>query len=291
MTGREAPPWLAAMQERFGAVIRTPLDRSSGTLRATTGAYDPAALAEAADGPRRAAAERLAIYNRQYWFRLFGVLQTAFPLTARLLGHWFFNEHSARFLLAHPPRHWDLDRAPDGFEDFLGESLGEDARRDLLLDAARLDAAWRRVFRAPAVAPFQPSASDAARLLDARLEASPATAIVVERWPLLALRSVAAAAKGEARVAAPDPLPEPRWWVLIREATGIRQLALEAREGELLALLRSYTVREALARVEAACPEAERAALPAGAQRWLAQGVARGLWTGISAPDQGVMQV
>lgn len=291
MTGRDAPAWLAEMQWRFGAVIRTPLDRGSGTLRAATEAYGPDALAEAVDGPRRAAGERLAIYNRQYWFRLFGVMQTAFPLTSRLIGHWHFNGHAARFLLDHPPRHWDLDRAPDGFEDLLGGWLGDDPRRDLLIDAARLDAAWRRIFRAPAVAPFQPAASDAARLLDARLEPSPATALVMERWPLLALRSEAAAARGEARVAAPERLSSPRWWVLVREATGIRQLGLEARESELLALLRTHTVREALARLEAACPEAERGALPANAQRWLAQGVARGLWAGLSAPGQGSTQV
>ncbi len=284
MSGREPPPWLAEMQARFGAVIRTPLDRSTNTLRATPAAYDPGALAEAMDGPRAVAADRLAVYNRQYWFRLFGVLQTAFPLTSRLLGHWHFNEHSARFLLAHPPRHWDLDRAPDGFEDFLADSLGEHAHRDVLLDAAQLDAAWRVIFRAPATAPFVPSAADAARLLDARLQTSPATAIVVERHALLALRGVAAAARGETRVAVPERLAQPRWWVLVREVAGIRQLTLEAREAELLLLLRDYTVREALARLEAGCSEAERATLPGSTQRWLAQGVARGMWTGL-APD------
>lgn len=285
MTGRAPPPWLAEMQARFGAVIRTPLDRSTNTLRATPEAYDPGALAEAMDGPRAVAADRLAVYNRQYWFRLFGVMQTAFPLTSRLLGHWHFNEHSGRFLLAHPPRHWDLDHAPDGFERFFADSLGEHPHRDVLLDAAQLDAAWRVIFRAPATVPFQPSAADAARLLDARLEGSPATAIVVERWPLLALRSVAAAARGEARVGVPERLAQPRWWALVREVAGIRQLTLEAREAELLMLLREYPVREALARLEAGCSEAERVALPGNAQRWLAQGVARGMWTGLAPGD------
>ena len=88
MTARSAPDWLVELQGRFGAVIRTPLDRSSGALRATVSANAPAALDDSLDGPRRPAAERLAVYNRQYWFRLFGVMQTAFPLTARLLGHW-----------------------------------------------------------------------------------------------------------------------------------------------------------------------------------------------------------
>jgi hypothetical protein len=296
VTHRSAPDWLVELQARFGAVLRTPLDRSTGTLRATVAAYAPAALDDARDGPRRPAAERLAVYNRQYWFRLFGVMQTAFPLTARLLGYWRFNDYAARFLLAHPPRDWDLDRAPDGFEDSLDGALGTGDASDALREASRIDAAWRRLFHAPATAPFRPTAEDAARLLDARLVPSPAVAVVVERWPLLELKAALAGAPGELPVALPPRLPDARWWALVREPNGIRHVALDAREGELLALLRRHTVRDALARLEATCSDAERASLPVNAQRWLARGVARGVWCGLATePDtedaQGVTHV
>lgn len=278
----DAPAWLAELQAHFGAVLRTPLDRSTGTLRATPALYDRGTLDEAVDGPRAPAAERLAVYNRQYWFRLFGVMQTAFPLTARLLGHWHFNEHSAAFLLAHPPHHWDIDRAPDGFDDHLAASYGPDELRDPLVEAARIDAAWRALFRAPATAAFAPSAADAARLLDARLVPSPAVAVVSERWPLLELKRSLTASRGESAVPLPPPLPGPRWWALVREAAGVRHVALEAREGELLALLRERTVRDALATLEARCDDDERATLPANARRWLARSVERGCWSGLS---------
>jgi hypothetical protein len=278
----DAPAWLAELQRSFGAVLRTPLDRSTGTLRATPSLYDRGALDEALDGPRAPAAERLAVYNRQYWFRLFGVMQTAYPLTSRLLGHWRFNEHSAAFLLAHPPRHWDIDRAPDGLDDFLAATLPDDERRDALVEAARIDAAWRALFRAPALPPFAPSAADAARLLDARLLPSPAVALVSERWPLIELKRALASDRGESAVPLPPPLPAARWWALVRESAGIRHVALEAREGELLALLRERPVREALAALEARCGDDERAALPADARRWLARGVERGQWSGLS---------
>ena len=291
MSGRDAPPWLAALQGRFGEALRTPLDRSAGRLRATPDAYDPGAVADVVDGPRAAAAERLAVYNRQYWFRLFGVVQTAFPLTARLLGHWHLNDHAGRFFLAHPPRGWDVDRAPDGFEDFLQGSLGEHPAREALLEAARLAAAWRALFRAPAVAPFAPDPSDAARLPDARLAPSPAAAVFVERWPLLALKRALAAAPGESAVPLPARLPQPRAWALLRESAGIRHLALEPREAELLVLLRRHTVRDALAALEASCPEAERSSLPGDARRWLAQGVARGMWVGLVDEAHGTTQV
>src|SRR6185436_18864497 len=102
-------------------MLRTPLDRSSGTLSATPSAYDP--LVRAVDGPRGSASERLAVYNRQYWFRLFRVMQGCFPLTTRLLGHWTFNGHAGRFLLEHAPHGWDIEQASEGFVTWLATSL------------------------------------------------------------------------------------------------------------------------------------------------------------------------
>lgn len=293
MKARPAPEWLAELQSGFGAVLRTPLDRSTGTLRATPSAYDPDTLRAIVDGPSGRAEEHLAVYNRQYWFRLFGVFQTAFPLTSRLFGHWHFNGHVTRFLLAHPPGHWDLDRAPDGFEVFLAEALGDVEPREVLLDAACLDVTWRALFRAPVTAPFQPRAEDAPRLLDSRLVPSPAVAVLVDRWALLELKASLARSGGESAVPLPAALEQPRSWALVREATGIRHLSLAPREGELLLLLRRHTIGDALAALESACPEQERPALPGQAQRWLARSVERGFWAGLTTEGeaQGMTQV
>lgn len=283
MSTTSAPDWLAALQDRFGAVLRTPLDRATGTLTADLRAYDPDAVRDARDAHNAAAAERLAVYNRQYWFRLLGVMQTAFPLAARLLGHWHFNDHAARFLRAHPPHHWALDRVPDGFAPFLAEALdARDPTRDVLVEAAHIDTSWRSLFRAPAVAPFRPTAADAARLLDARLAPSPATALVAEHFPLLELRAEIVSTPGEAPIPAPARLSQPRWWMLVREPDGVRQLPLAPLEGELLALLARHPVGDALARLEATCTDAERAELPSHAQRWLARSVERGFWEGFA---------
>jgi len=281
MSGKPAPAWLAELQAHFGAALRTPLDRSTGTLRATPELYDAEVLAEIVDSARAHSADRLAVYNRQYWFRLFGVLQTAYPLTVRLLGHWRFNDFAARFLRVHPPRDWDLDRAPDGFDTFLVDALADEPARDALLEAAQLDSAWRAIFRAPATSPFAPSPEDAARLLDAYLEPSPASAIVVEHWPLIALKRALASTAGEAPMPLPPRSRDSRAWLLVREPLGIRQHALESRECQLLLLLQAHTVRDALGALEALCGDTERAALPAQTQRWLAQSVARGCRNGI----------
>jgi hypothetical protein len=153
-----SPAWLAELQQRFGVTVMTPLDRKTGTLRAVPANYDPQLREDIAPGQTLSSADRLAVYNRQYWFRLFGVLQSAYPLTTRLLGHWSFNDWATQFLSAHPPRGWDIDSVADGFDEFLGSipsaqsfSLpnGASLPTEALLEGARIDAAYRRVFLAP----------------------------------------------------------------------------------------------------------------------------------------------
>jgi hypothetical protein len=291
---RPAPAWLEDFQARVGAVIRAPLDRSTGTLRATTAAYDP--LVDARDAHNATALDRLAVYNRQYWFRLFGVLQSAFPLSARLLGHWTFNDYAARFLRAHPPRSWDIDHAPDGFESWLAEAVEHSGAaidrssvvvaREALIEAANFDAAWREVFRAPETVPYRPSEQDAARLADARLLPLPAMLLVEEHWPLFELRRSALDDAGETAVALPPRLAHGRWSALVRHPGGIARVPLETREAELLVLLRSHSVREALGRLEDACTPEERTELPGLARAWLARSVQLDFWGGIAFDEE-----
>lgn len=271
---KPAPAWLADVQARFGAAIRTPLDRSSGTLAATPAAYDAALAADTCPA-------RLAVYNRQYWFRLLDLMHGAFPLTARVLGAWHFNDHAARFLRETPPRGWDLDRATDGFVAFFTASTAAEPDCDLLVQSARIDAAWSQVFRAPQPLPFRPTPEDAARLLDLQLVQSHAVVVVEENAPLLDLRRRLLQLSGESRVPLPARHAEPRFAALMARDSGTLQLALEPLEARLLALLCAHTVREALARLEHACAADERAQLPAKTHAWLGRGVQQGFWSGL----------
>ena len=277
-------------------MLRTPLARETGTLRATSLAYDHELLQLAVAGPRLAASERLAIYNRQYWFRLFSVFHGAFPLTTRLLSHFTFNGYVARFLQAHPPKAWDIESALLGFDEFLRQALPAgaapiDGRRAgveslAVVQAARIDAAFHRVFRAPAVEPFHPGAEHAEQLLVSRLLASPAAAVVEEHWPLCELRRTIATEAGEAAVALPPKLDQARSWLLLRAGMKLSLLALEPREAELLRLLERHSVGAALEQLEQACSLDERATLPASTQRWLARSVTLGAWVGLEATDR-----
>lgn len=275
-------------------MLRTPLARATGTLRAATSAYPPALLAQAKPGRELDQAERLAVYNRQYWFRLFTLLQGAFPLTAQLIGLWRFNELASDFLIARPPRGWDLGQVGDGFADFLSRALPDtelevqatqgSLPRAALVEAARIDTAYRDVFGAPAVTPYAPAFDDAARLLQGTLRLSPAVALLTESWPLCELRRRTLEPRTfHGSLALGPRLAAPRSWLLGRDGLTLGLLPLEPREAQLLRLLVQHPVGTALARLEAACADSdsERQRLPELVQTWLARSVGRGIWAGL----------
>jgi hypothetical protein len=280
---REGPAWLAEFQALFGDTIRTPLERSSGTLRAQLTAYDARLVAEAADGPATNGASRLAVYNRQYWFRLFDVLQSVFPLTSRLMGYGSFNDYAARFLLVHPPGGWNLDRVAAGFDGFLAGTLerGDADERRALVECARIDAAWHDALSGARWPPFRPSLADAARLLDAHLVPSPALRIVEEHRPLVEVRRRLFHDPGASPIELPPALERSRWWAILGTGDGVALVPLEAREAELLTELGERSVRAALSYIERACTPEERALLPERARAWLARSVEHDFWIGI----------
>ncbi len=277
---RPAPGWLADFQAAFGTMLRTPLDRASGTLTAAVAQYDPHLCAQALDGPLVSGAERLAVYNRQYWFRLLSVLHSGFPLTARLMGYWELNAVASKYLLAHPPRGWDIEQIADGFPAFFEDALGESepALRLALIESVRIDAAYREVFRAASLPPYRPSASEAADLLGGHLAAHPALRLVEEHRALLALRTTLLGSSNRATAELPPLLARPQAWAIVRREAGIAHIPLEAREAELIMLLGKHAVGEALERLESSCPVQERGNLPEQVRVWLARSIQLGFW-------------
>ena len=280
MSDPETLAWLADLQARFGAMLRTPLARASGALRAPTNAYDAQLCADVQPAPQTDERERLAVYHRQYWYRLFTVLQNEYPLTARLLGMWRFNELAARYLVAHPPSHFDLQAVARQLVPFLAstcESTYGGVPSAAILGAATLDHAFARVFLAPEVTPLDPKTL-ARSLGAARLRLSPAVALFVEHWPLVALRRRALDEPGEHALPLPSELATAQHWAIFRTDKGHGLASLEPRAHRLFTLLAERPFTEALALLESGCTEAERAALPARVQSWLAQSMRLGFW-------------
>ncbi len=96
-------------------------------------------------GPLLKAEQRFGIYNQQYWWRFFVLLQESFPSLIRLFGYRDFNTLIAEpYLLRYPPNHWFLPRLGDRLVQWLEEEYREDDR-ELLLQAAQVDAAYERL--------------------------------------------------------------------------------------------------------------------------------------------------
>lgn len=290
---KPGPEWLAQLQARFGAVLRTPLDRSSGTLRGQPEAYEAALCQRVQDGPGLGPEQRMSVYNRQYWFRLFGVLQNEYPLTAALLGYWRFNDYAARFLLKNPPRDLDIHMAAEGFDGFLSDSVPEPSvpldpskpalPRAALLEAALLDAALRRALYEPDEPRLRLAETDAECFARGRLRPRTGLTVLSESWPLVALRRQLGARRTGGSVSLPPSHSRQVFWAVFSTEGGTGQLELSWLQAQLFLLLSERPVAEALARLEASCPSPERPALPARVQGWLAQSAELGFWSALTS--------
>lgn len=259
---RDTLAWLARWQGAFAEALLTPLDARTGTLRAT-----------AAPPPGVSPPHGFSAYQRQYWFRLFTAMQTEFPLTARVLGLWRFNQVAQDFLRVHPLRAPSLHAIAEGFVEHLDAKTGEAAVRE----AARIDEAWRAVLAAPEGPAWSPRVEEAARLPRAKLRPAPTWRIVEDRFELMATRRALPEASAEGALALP-PAGEVRSWLLARTREGTIELPLDPVEARLFKALCESSLAEALVAVDAACDDPERARLAAMVRDWIARSVALAMW-------------
>ena len=119
------PRELIAFQEAFGNSIRTPL-----TPRADEGFdehpedYEARVVEQIRDTKERKAAQRLMVYNQQYWYRLIDALADAFPLLWAQIGKEQALEYAIRFLKGSPSQHYSLSDLGRDFPDFILETCG-----------------------------------------------------------------------------------------------------------------------------------------------------------------------
>jgi hypothetical protein len=272
MTTRPGPAWLEAFQRRMSECLTAPLDDATGTWRARPEAY-PTALRElAVSGPGLSGDERLAVYNRQYWFRLYGALQGDYPLVSRLLGAWAFNQRARDYLLEHPPVSHDLQAVGAGFGQFLLDARKVALPRRALAEAVAIDEAVVKALLAPVEQPLAPGAASP----DEPLRRSAGWTLLTESWPLVDLR---ARPLEDER---PQPLPPRRLaeqgWAIGGHGGTVAFVRVEPLQALMLELASLRPLEEALGALEVACPPADREALPARVQAWLAQGLALGFW-------------
>jgi Putative DNA-binding domain len=279
--------WLAAMQADFSRALRAPLDRSTGHLQTNDTCYAENLIAGLSTTDTSDAIRSLAVYNRQYWLRLFAVMQGEYPLVARLMGYWRFNGLVEQYLLRHPPIAPELHLVGQNFPEFVATLYSNDddnlreiaarSDRDILTTAAQLDRTWSQLFLAPEEPVWQPSAAEATQLMNLRLKPAKRWTLIRQNWPLLQMRHRLADYQDEGSIAAPLPLDEEQWWLLRQVDAGIEQVHLDNLQAELYALVIRYPLGEALARFESSGAGAAQATAQVAA--WLQASMEWGLWS------------
>lgn len=274
---------LERFQRAFSTMLRTPLDRETHTLRATTSAY-PSELVDRVRGAGVPPEERLATYNRQYWFRLFTVLQNEHRSTTALLGAWAFNELAQQFLLAHAPHGHELGSLADTFSAHVLARLPPAGiatiPRAAVVDTLAIDSAFRAAMLAPYEAPLRLTPDAAPTLRTATLVWSRSLTILDENWPFVEQRKTLPAPLGDHRAPLPPALSTPSAWVICRAPRGLCVKPLAPVQAVLLRTLRTHSLGDSLAYVEAH----HGAEMIANAQRWFAEGIELGFWTAIDQP-------
>jgi hypothetical protein len=273
------------LQDDFTELLRTPLAVQGGRFDADLSRCPPRLKQAIVDDARAGADARLAVYQRQYWLRLFSVMQGELLLTSRLIGAFTFNRLACRFLLDRPPQHADLGRIVEGFEPWLLRHRAWLARLqappplDAVLQAVKVDMAFRRAWLAPLQPAWSPSAEEGASLAMRRLRLADHATLIDESWPLVAMRMDLVRDPSPEQVSLASPAR--RHWAILRTDKGFGQLRLEPRQAQLYRECTRRPLQDALATLQRSAQGREQGEDASKVQQWFAQGVALGLWSGV----------
>lgn len=151
---------LLEIQRRMASAVMHPLTRNYATPRRRSDGASNLAEAEAIIRPndRLTSFERLEIYNRQYWFRLFTSFEEDFPGLEAILGRAKFDRLMRAYLTDCPSESFTLRNLGARLEQWLNahpEHL--DPHAELALDMARLEWAHIEAFDAEQRPLLEPS--------------------------------------------------------------------------------------------------------------------------------------
>jgi Putative DNA-binding domain len=182
-------------------------------------------------------AERVEVYREQFRLRHLKNLGDDYPTLAWAMGGAeAFEALATEYLVAHPPRTWDLQRLGADVPRFVGSHArwGAHARA---CDAARLDWAFMETFDAPDAPPFDPSvlaSTPEDRWPSARIELLPALRLVAMQSALHEVREAL-----ERGAEPPEPVRADTRVVVWRDpACFLRSVAIDAGAFDLLERLR-----------------------------------------------------
>lgn len=173
------PPKLKKTQKWFASIITRPIDEDSrmNPISPSGTAMEEEACDYIRPSPALRPAQRIQIYNQQYWWRLLNILQEAYPLVTRLFGYYDFNQSIAiPYLVKYPPDSWSLNTLGENLPKWVREEYHA-SDKPLVQDAIDLDSAFNDSFVCakgkPVTMENLPTPGDISSLLPVKLHLQP----------------------------------------------------------------------------------------------------------------------
>lgn len=150
------PQMLKREQIWFGSIIGRAIDDDSkmNPVSPSGQMMEIEAAEHIAPSPTLRPAQRIQIYNQQYWWRLLNTMHESFPLVTRLFGFYDFNRTIGfPYLTKYNPRHWSLSYLGDRLVQWLEEDYHA-KDKGLVMDAAKVDWAFSDSFTTAILPPL-----------------------------------------------------------------------------------------------------------------------------------------
>jgi hypothetical protein len=189
---KHVPAKLRKTQEWFASILLSPIDEDSrmNPISPSGDSIEEEAFDYLVPSPTLRPAQRIQIYNQQYWWRLFSSLHDAFPLVTRLFGYYDFNKTIGKpYLEKYPPKTWSLNDLGDRLPQWVEEEYHAKDKQ-LVLDAVRMDLALNAAFftkHYPCI-DAQAAATGSPALLQQKLRLQPHVFLFDLRYDLMSFR-------------------------------------------------------------------------------------------------------
>lgn len=245
---QNVPLQLKREQQWFGSVIGRPIDQQSriNPISPSGQSIEEEAAQYILPGPKLRPAERIQIYNQQYWWRLLNALHETFSLVVRLIGYVNFNRLiGIPYLVKCPPNHWSLNLLGDRLPHWIEQEYCEE-NRELIRHAIHIDWAFNDAFSPAELPPLNPddmsSPEKMEKMLTTTLYLQPHIHLFYLPYPLFDYRMILLSQKPDHwQTHGLPPLPaEEEFFILYRnKQNDISWKKISAGEYHLLGLFKN----------------------------------------------------
>ena len=189
---KRAPNNLKKQQKWFASIIVRPIDEDSriNPLSPSGDYMEEEAFDFIVPSPSLRPAQRIQIYNQQYWWRLLDVMHEATPLVTRLFGYHDFNHIIGKpYLVDHPPDTWSLTSLGDHLPEWMNKNYHANDKQ-LVLDAAKIDRGLNIAFfsKHQKAIDAQSTAGDMQKILQQNMRLQPHVFLFDLRYDLFSFR-------------------------------------------------------------------------------------------------------